>query len=331
MMIAAALFCFHTYKDIFGCDLFFQAIFAQNALSEVHHLERELRQSLLGISELHAFEGDIFRCWSLDGVEDVFLFNGYPLLLFVTLYLCVLSETTKSLRVVLTHTSDLYECGALVHGETKVKKQRTTLMKRVKMGGSGKPYDGFYLELTKQRRERVLNKMTSELFLEEHPDFAQYMRVREATGLRGWKLKEIIKKGTDFVHPEDPDKTGSLELMRDNVQKWVNQTRGEAKELGLQRKGEPRHLYEPNSTDTTVEVKSKSRKRGGRNEKSKERQQNAMQKQKIAKLETELNKSKKALALSYKMIAKLQAEKATMKAEKDAMSTELEQFRKNKK
>ena len=162
MIQAAAL---NWYDGIFGFDQFLQAHFTQKLISDIHYLELEEQQSLLGKSELIAWNGDLFNCSSLNGVHNVFLFNGYTLLLQVTLYLCALSRTVKSLRVALIHPKDLVACGVIMPD----KESRNRMS--VRMLGSGLTYSGFYLEMTPELQETIMKVITSNEFMSKNPSF----------------------------------------------------------------------------------------------------------------------------------------------------------------
>ena len=90
-----------------------------------------------------------------------------------------------SLRVALTHPSDLFECGAVIHEELNSK--RDTMKIQVKMVGTGSASPAFYLKMIDKRRKRILMTMRSQKFLEDNHEFANFLKKNDGST---WTLKE---------------------------------------------------------------------------------------------------------------------------------------------
>ena len=90
---------------------------------------------------------------------------------------------------------------------------------QVKMVGTGSAYPAFYLKMIDKRRKRILMTMRSQKFLEDNHEFANFLKKNDGST---WTLKEKLSESRNFVHPDDPRKTGSLEQQRYQVKKWLD-------------------------------------------------------------------------------------------------------------
>ena len=288
MAVAAAM---NIYSSIFGFDLLLPAHCTQCGIISINDKEMVNKQSLLGKSELIAWPGSLNDCRSLTGVEDVFLFNGYSLLLFMTLYLCVISDV-KSVRVALIHVNDLVDCGAVTHAESLGETNDHTIKISVKMT-KGNTYPAFFMAMTEHRKKRIEETMESKNFLNIHKDFAVFKAALKKKEPREWTLEGKVKDSRLFAHPDEQDKTGSLEHQRYQVTKWLEEPK-ETRERELRKFYVTEHI-----THTTT-----SKKRGVSKENTKVI---AKQHKQIVALKATNANLRKTNAAQSKEIAYLQA------------------------
>lgn len=232
------------YDRIFGFDLPMQARCAQHAVGVIHHMEIQKRRSMFGKSVVIALEGDATQCLSLDGVEDVYLFNAYPELLLATVFLCATSRTVLSLRVATPHFDSLFHSGAVHKDDTDV--ETTT----VSMTGGGS-YPAYFVPMTPPRSARILQAFNAgagtakePTLLYRYPDIADFRTGR--TG-KTWRLHEKINLAVEF-------EGGYLAYQRHEVEQWIKTEKNRIRKQTSQ--------YDPSGPDPAPPKTTKKRRAG---------------------------------------------------------------------
>jgi len=216
------LLILHLYVLVVGFDVGDEVFTSQQALIAIHKKQIQKNEVHMQTNAVYMFRASVFEGLVFN-ISDVFLFNGYTLLLFMTLWLISQSEDVQIFRVVVVHKEDLwavlFELPSLVDVKTMSAKM-----------GSGNSYSAFSIPFSRKLKHEVAKRMSSRKFRNQYKQWDKTlsdwkkMKANRSKFPNMWTLAEEQEKIVQYRNPAT-DRFGPLGYAMDSLKAWLDAER----------------------------------------------------------------------------------------------------------
>jgi hypothetical protein len=212
---------------VIGFDVGDETLTSIGALLAIHKKQLTTNVVHMSTNAVLIFKASVFHGRDLN-VSDVFLFNGYTLLLFMTLWLISQSEAVQVFRVVLVHKEDLL---AVIPDLLSLPDVRTMSARM----GSGNAYPAFSIPTSRDIKLAIAERMSSLAFCSQYPEWGKILttwikvKTNPSQFPKSWTVKEKMEE-LDNYRNDATNRFGPLGHAMDTLQEYLDRARKRRKD-----------------------------------------------------------------------------------------------------